>query len=220
MVKCLQSLAKPTVSPNQKYFWKKYHAPSLAILRQGQLRGITQTHTESLSQNVVTTFGWWKAAYLPAGSLRHIQSLEFRLEYTIPLRLLLAAKNHLPPSSLTVSTLTSKKYPWDPPGTTLNTVSTHVLILEQMGYPRGSYGVPKVYYFWYSSVELVNTHVVQLFLKMCTDRSTMILYLYNCIPIPLYLYNLVILSKHNRQQTAPLGVQEVHTYGTLVSICT
>ncbi len=30
---------------------------------------------------------------------------------------------------------------------------------------RGSYGVPKVYYFWYSSAEFKSTHVVQLFSK-------------------------------------------------------
>ena len=50
-------LAKLLVSPNQKSFWKKYHAPSLAVWIQGQLRGIRQTHTESFSQNIVTTFG-------------------------------------------------------------------------------------------------------------------------------------------------------------------
>ena len=33
----------------------------------------------------------------------------------------MAAKNHLPPISLTVSTLTSKNHPGDPPGTTLKT---------------------------------------------------------------------------------------------------
>ncbi len=49
-----------------------------------------------------------KAAYLPAGGLRHTRSLEFRLEYTLPLRPLTASKNHLPPISLTVSTLTPK----------------------------------------------------------------------------------------------------------------
>ncbi len=58
LVKCLQSLVKLPVSPKQKSFWKKYHAPSLAIWEQGQLRGITQTHTESFSQNDVTTFGY------------------------------------------------------------------------------------------------------------------------------------------------------------------
>ncbi len=31
--------------------------------------------------------------------------------------------------------------------------------------PRGSHGVPKVYYYWYSSAEFMSTHVVQLFSK-------------------------------------------------------
>ncbi len=62
LVKCTQGLAKLPVFPNQKSFWKKYHAPSLAIWGQVQLRGITQSHTELFSQNVVTTFGYLKSS--------------------------------------------------------------------------------------------------------------------------------------------------------------
>ncbi len=59
-----------------------------------------------------------KAAYLPAGRLRHTPSLELWLEYTLILRPLMTAKNHLSPISLTVLNLTPKIYSWQPPGTT------------------------------------------------------------------------------------------------------
>ena len=50
---------------------------------------------------------------------RH-KSLEINLEYVLTLSPLLAAKNLLPPISLTVLTVTPKNYPWKPSGTTLN----------------------------------------------------------------------------------------------------
>ncbi len=45
------------------------------------------------------------------------------MEYVLTLRLLLAAKNLLPPMSLTVITLTLNDYPWKSSGTTLKTVT-------------------------------------------------------------------------------------------------
>ncbi len=58
----LQSLAKLPVSPKQKSFWKKYHAPSLcsyfSIWGRDQLRGIRQTHTESFKfQSIIRCTG-------------------------------------------------------------------------------------------------------------------------------------------------------------------
>ncbi len=51
-----------------------------------------------------SNFGYKKAA----GGLRHTQSLKTRLQYVLSLRPLMAAENHLPPISITVSTLTPK----------------------------------------------------------------------------------------------------------------
>ena len=76
-----------------------------------QHSAIGQICTEPFSQNLVITFGYQKAAYLPAGGLRNTQSLKTRLQYVLSLRLLVAAENHLPPImiSITVSTLTPNK---------------------------------------------------------------------------------------------------------------
>ena len=53
---------------------------------------------------------------MSAVGLGHTTSLW--LEYSLPLRSLMAAKNYLPSINLTVSTLTPKNYSWYPPRTT------------------------------------------------------------------------------------------------------
>ncbi len=77
LVKSLNCVAKIAVSPNQKSFWKKYHAPLIYMQGQDQHRSIRHIYTKSFSQNLVTTFGYpksslyacrWSQPYLKSGN--------------------------------------------------------------------------------------------------------------------------------------------------------
>ncbi len=111
LVKCLQSLAKLPISPNQNYFWKKESSPVTSYLRAWSTQGYKTDPHWIIFPECCHNFWVLKTACLPAGRLKHTPSLELWLEYTLPLRPLMAAKkNHRPPISfiITVSNLTQK----------------------------------------------------------------------------------------------------------------